>query len=301
TVRRDKAVHFAKLAGQVGRYDEMAAHMEAVGKSADELLAEDRNLLSAAYKSARGVALHGMSSPAWSKRRSARMARRIYSIRQGVFPNMEFEIGDISRKILAVMHSRLVEKATTGESKVLYQTMDNYRYIAEYTTCDDKTKDLTVTHSFRLGLALNFTVFQFEVLEKPDEAWKMAVTAFRGAIAELDNVAEDLYKDSTLAIQLFRDKLKLWTSDQGRALRRTQKRRADELKLAGKACPRRAERLRLAARAGLFRPALWISTAISAGNLGWRFWLGMSAGIAAAISAGDLGRGPRLRTSVGDL
>ncbi len=54
----------------------------------------------------------------------------------------------------------------------------------------------------------------YEVLANPDEACKMARTAFEDAIAELDNVAEDSYKDSTLIMQLLRDNLTLWTSDQ---------------------------------------------------------------------------------------
>jgi len=33
------------------------------------------------------------------------------------------------------------------------------------------------------------------------------------SIAELDNVAEDSYKDSTLIMQLLRDNLTLWTSE----------------------------------------------------------------------------------------
>merc|ERR1712160_221318 len=74
-------------------------------------------------------------------------------------------------------------------------------------------KDLAVTHPIRLGLALNFSVFQYEVLNNPDEACKMARTSFEDAIAELDNVAEDSYKDSTLIMQLLRDNLTLWTSD----------------------------------------------------------------------------------------
>merc|ERR1712014_201250 len=53
----------------------------------------------------------------------------------------------------------------------------------------------------------------------PDEACKMARTAFEDAIAELDNVAEDSYKDSTLIMQLLRDNLTLWTSDQEDAQR----------------------------------------------------------------------------------
>merc|ERR1711924_588229 len=75
-------------------------------------------------------------------------------------------------------------------------------------------KDLAVTHPIRLGLALNYPVFQYEVLSNPDEACKMARTAFEDAIAELDNVGEDSYKDSTLIMQLLRDNLTLWTSDQ---------------------------------------------------------------------------------------
>ena len=37
--------------------------------------------------------------------------------------------------------------------------------------------------------------------------------AFDDAIAELDTLSEDSYKDSTLIMQLLRDNLTLWTSD----------------------------------------------------------------------------------------
>ena len=39
--------------------------------------------------------------------------------------------------------------------------------------------------------------------------------AFDDAIAELDTLDEESYKDSTLIMQLLRDNLTLWTSDQG--------------------------------------------------------------------------------------
>merc|ERR1711920_879877 len=51
---REKDVYFAKLAEQAERYDEMADHMELVGKSPVELSVEERNLLSVAYKNAVG-------------------------------------------------------------------------------------------------------------------------------------------------------------------------------------------------------------------------------------------------------
>merc|ERR1712144_14294 len=78
----------------------------------------------------------------------------------------------------------------------------------------EATKELPVTHPIRLGLALNFSVFHYEVLGNPDKACDMARTAFEEAIAELDNVSEESYKDSTLIMQLLRDNLTLWTSDQ---------------------------------------------------------------------------------------
>lgn len=42
----------------------------------------------------------------------------------------------------------------------------------------------------------------------------MARKAFEDAIAELDNVSEESYKDSTLIMQLLRDNLTLWTSEE---------------------------------------------------------------------------------------
>lgn len=51
----------------------------------------------------------------------------------------------------------------------------------------------------------------------------MAKAAFDDAIAELDTLSEESYKDSTLIMQLLRDNLTLWTSDMqgdGKALSR---------------------------------------------------------------------------------
>merc|ERR1712078_62029 len=152
---------------------------------------------------------------------------KAYSIR------VEAELNKICGEILELIDTNLVPMSTAGESKVFYHKMkgDYYRYIAEFTEGDTKkaaaesarvayddamteaTKELAVTHPIRLGLALNFSVFHYEVLGNPEEACKMARTAFEDAIAELDNVAEDSYKDSTLIMQLLRDNLTLWTSD----------------------------------------------------------------------------------------
>ncbi|CAE8608288.1 unnamed protein product [Polarella glacialis] len=232
---RDKEVYFAKLAEQAERYDEMADHMKNVGDEGSELSVEERNLLSVAYKNA-----VGSRRAAWriitsiSNKETSKGNADNAAYAKEYCGKVESELQAICDTILKLLESKLIPKASGGESKVFYQKMtaDYYRYIAEFTDGDKKAgaaenarkayadaaavaeKELAVTHPIRLGLALNYSVFQYEVLNQPDEACKMARTAFEDAIAELDNVAEDSYKDSTLIMQLLRDNLTLWTSDQ---------------------------------------------------------------------------------------
>jgi 14-3-3 protein beta/theta/zeta len=102
---------------------------------------------------------------------------------------------------------------------------DYYRYLAEVADADsrqatvDKSKDayeaafdiskteMAPTHPIRLGLALNFSVFYYEINNSPAEACTLAKAAFDDAIAELDTLNEESYKDSTLIMQLLRDNL----------------------------------------------------------------------------------------------
>ena len=86
--------------------------------------------------------------------------------------------------------------------------MDSYQQASQIAN-----KDLPPTHPIRLGLALNFSVFYYEILNSPDRACHIAKQAFDDAIAELDTLSEESYKDSTLIMQLLRDNLTLWTSD----------------------------------------------------------------------------------------
>jgi len=232
---RDKDVYFAKLAEQAERYDEMAEHMKNVGAEGSELSVEERNLLSVAYKNTVGSrrAAWRIISSVMQKETSKGNADNAAFAKE-YCAKVETELQGICDTILGLLDGTLIPKASGGESKVFYQKMkaDYYRYIAEFRSGDAKEKaaenarkayadaaavaekDLAVTHPIRLGLALNYSVFQYEVLNQPDEACKMARTAFEDAIAELDNVAEDSYKDSTLIMQLLRDNLTLWTSDQ---------------------------------------------------------------------------------------
>ncbi len=64
-----------------------------------------------------------------------------------------------------------------------------------------------------MGLALNYSVFYYEILNSPDHACNLAKSAFDSAIADLDGLEEDEYRDSATIMQLLRDNLTLWTTD----------------------------------------------------------------------------------------
>jgi len=56
-------------------------------------------------------------------------------------------------------------------------------------------------------------VFFYEIMQNPEKACSMARAAFDDAIADLDNVEDEYYKDTTLIMQLIRDNLTLWSSE----------------------------------------------------------------------------------------
>lgn len=83
-------------------------------------------------------------------------------------------------------------------------------------TSGDKNEDqLPPTNPIRLGLALNYSVFMYEILEKREEASSVAKEAFDAAINKLDEVDEEQYRDSTLIMQLLKDNLSLWNDEEG--------------------------------------------------------------------------------------
>ncbi|KAJ7216814.1 14-3-3 protein [Mycena rebaudengoi] len=230
---REDSVYLAKLAEQAERYEEMVENMKRVAFSDQELTVEERNLLSVAYKNVIGArrASWRIVSSIEPKEESKDDEAQVSMIK-GYREKIEQELAKICEDILDVLDKYLIpsSSAASGESEVFYHKMmgDYHRYLAEFAT-GDKRKDnadksleaasdvavteLPPTHPIRLGLALNFSVFYYEILNCPDRACHLAKQAFDDVIAELDTLSEESYKDSTLIMQLLWDNLTLWTSD----------------------------------------------------------------------------------------
>jgi len=231
----EDAVYLAKLAEQAERYEEMVENMKVVASADVELTVEERNLLSVAYKNVIGArrASWRIVTSIEQKEESKGNETQVTLIKE-YRQKIEAELAKICEDILECLDGHLIPSAESGESKVFYHKMkgDYHRYLAEFAVGDkrktsaDKSleaykaatdvaaSNLAPTHPIRLGLALNFSVFYYEILNSPDQACQLAKQAFDDAIAELDTLSEESYKDSTLIMQLLRDNLTLWTSSE---------------------------------------------------------------------------------------
>ena len=236
----EELVFNAKLAEQAERYDDMVQSMKAVAKeSSKDLSVEERNLLSVAYKN-----VIGARRASWRVLTSIEAKSQTEGDQQNeqltrsYKQKVEEELNTTCDDIISIIDDFLLPHAVDSESKVFYHKMsgDYHRYLAEFKDGEEKAASaeaaftsytkaqeaasgksggagLEPTHPIRLGLALNFSVFHYEIRSKPDEACKLAKEAFDDAIAELDKLQEDSYKDATLIMQLLRDNLTLWTSE----------------------------------------------------------------------------------------
>ncbi|KAL0350153.1 UNVERIFIED_CONTAM: 14-3-3 protein 1 [Sesamum radiatum] len=239
---REQYLYMAKLAEQAERYEEMVQFMDTlvVGAAGTELSVEERNLLSVAYKNVIGSlrAAWRIVSSIEQKEEGRKNDDHVVLVKD-YRSKVETELSQVCAGILKLLADYLIPSAASSESKVFYLKMkgDYHRYLAEFKVGSERKEaaedtmlaykaaqdialaDLAPTHPIRLGLALNFSVFYYEILNASEslqygQTGKLSsVAAFEEAIAELDTLGEESYKDSTLIMQLLRDNLTLWTSD----------------------------------------------------------------------------------------
>lgn len=82
-----------------------------------------------------------------------------------------------------------------------------------YKSAADLAVGLMTTNPIRLVLALKFSSFFYEIVNEHVSACQLAKNAFDDAIAELDSLSEDTYRETTTIMQLLRDNMTLWTSN----------------------------------------------------------------------------------------
>jgi hypothetical protein len=124
-----------------------------------------------------------------------------------------------------------LSKSVDNEAKAFFVKMvgDYYRYIAE-TAQGEKLEQvkrealkaydeainiaLPPCNPIRLGLALNFSVFHYEVMKDHKKACSLADEALQQALEKIDDLGEDDFRDAKSIIELLKENLTLWKEEE---------------------------------------------------------------------------------------
>jgi len=224
---RDRAalVYLIQTAEAAERYEDMCSFLRLLVQQGHDLTTEERSLLSIAFKNVIT---------------SLRTSWRTLTTPEGKYDDLladykkmiEKELDLKCKDALDLLETYLLKSSKTNyPNQVFFLKMaaDYYRYQAEFMPgkgLDHKAllkyeeaktladKALEPTDPIRLGVALNYSVCLFEICHQKKKACDLAKAAFDKAIDKLDDLDEAFYKDSTLIMQLLRDNLTLWTSDE---------------------------------------------------------------------------------------
>jgi 14-3-3 protein epsilon len=187
----EKDIFMARVAEQAERFDDMVGYLENVVKSkTEDFTTEERNLLSVGFKNQIGTkrtAIRTISAieqnPKYQKFNGALLTYK---------KKIEGELNDQCMKIVDTVKNSCMKVAATDETKSFFYKMigDYYRYVAEctdaskieevkkgaleyYSLAQASSESLNACNPIRLGLALNFSVFHYEVMNNHKEACQL--------------------------------------------------------------------------------------------------------------------------------
>ena len=233
TYTRDEYVYLSKLYERAERFSDMVIHINNFVKLDSNLSNEERNILSAGFKNViSGKRASWRLLNSLEKKEEKKNSQNLSYLKE-IKNKVEDEMRAICDDIQDVLDKHLVPNSKDYETKVFYLKLkgDYYRYRAEFTSgkeneqagnlaekayrdaYDIAEKNIPIYSSTRLGLALNFSVFYYEIKLMKEEACQIAKNAFEEAIKILDELEKNKAKDTLLIIQLLKENLILWSNE----------------------------------------------------------------------------------------
>ena len=226
----DENIFLARVAEQAERYDDMVTYLSYVlDNKGPSVSADERNLLSVAFKnliSGKRAACRTIAAietnPKYSKFSEAL---------SGYKTKIEAELTGDCERIIKIINEKVLSKDGEPEAKAFFVKMigDYYRYISEnakdakleevksealkaYNTANQI--ELTPCNPIKLGLALNQSVFHYEVMKDQATAIKLADEALAAALDKIDELEEDDFRDAKSIIELLKENLTLWKEEE---------------------------------------------------------------------------------------
>lgn len=227
---REILVKSAKVAEQCERFDDMKEYLFKAVLLDPILSKEERKLLATAFKNLVGPLRSGLRLTDSIRTREEISGNSPKAV-DAVLEKITKDIHHYCNEILELISKYLLPAAEGNEPKVFFLKMqgDCNRYLFEAKSGDrvqlakkaklsyqqalDVARSLATTNPIRLGLALNFAVFHYEIMMDSEQACEVAKQAFDNAVTELDQVSDEEYKDCTIILQLIKDNLSKWMEE----------------------------------------------------------------------------------------
>lgn len=224
-------IFMARVADQAERYEDMVQFLKEVIQTKDEdLNTEERNLLSVGFKN-----LISANRSAWRTVGAIEQNEKYaeYSSDCAEYKKkISEELDSQCKTVIEIVQNHSLKKAADDEAKTFYLKMigDYYRYIAENAQGDlleEATKGaldfyeqatkageaLKPYNSTKLGLALNYSVFYYEVKNDIPKACSLAEEALNNAKENIDNMDNEDARDALSIVELLKENLSLWKEE----------------------------------------------------------------------------------------
>ena len=229
TYSREEYVYLSRLYEKAEKYPLMFKCINKFIELSPKLSKEERNILGSGYKnivSDKRSSLRILSS---LEKRNIFQPSYIKEVKE----NIERELSKILSEIDKVLDKYLIPNAPDVENKVFYLKIkaDFLRYKCEISygkefdevcsqtekiykeASDIANKELMISNSTRLGLALNYSVFYYEIKKMKEEAINIAKNSFDEAMKILDDLEISKAKDTLLIIQMLKENLVSWCNE----------------------------------------------------------------------------------------
>ena len=226
---REECVFLSRLNEKAEKYSEMFKYINKYVELDPKLSKEERNILCSGYKYIISDKRNSLRILNNIEKRNTYQLAYIKEIRE----NIEKELYQILLDIEKMLDKYLIPNAIDIENKVFYLKLkaDFMRYKCEvsygkelddiisktekiYKEANDiANKELMISNSTRLGLALNYSVFYYEIKGLKEEACNIAKNAFDESMKVLDDLEKSKAKDTLLIIQLLKENLILWSNE----------------------------------------------------------------------------------------
>ena len=226
---REEYIYLSRLYEKAEKYQEQFKFINKYVELDPKLSKDERNILGSGYKNIIS-----------DKRNSLRIInslekRNIYQITyiKEIKEKIEKELSLILNEVQKILDKFLIPNAIDIENKVFYLKLkaDFMRYKCEISygkeleeniiksekvykeATDLANKELNINNSTRLGLALNYSVFYYEIKKAKEEAINIAKNAFDEAMKIIDDLEISKAKDTLLIIQMLKENLISWCNE----------------------------------------------------------------------------------------